>query len=75
MKMKYNRNLRRFLQLVNLESDLDEYENIHETIGKELVFKGTNLWILVFAILVASVGLNMNSTAFIMRDLISPLWS
>ncbi len=74
MKMKYNRNLRRFLQLVNLESDLDEYENIHETIGKELVFKGTNLWILVFAILVASVGLNMNSTAVIIGAmLISPL--
>ncbi|MEZ5020196.1 MAG: DUF389 domain-containing protein [Bacteroidales bacterium] len=72
--MKYNRNLRRFLQLVNLESDLDEYENIHETIGKELVFKGTNLWILVFAILVASVGLNMNSTAVIIGAmLISPL--
>jgi len=72
--MKYNRNLRRLLQVINLESDLDEYENIHETIEKELVFKGTNLWILVFAILVASVGLNMNSTAVIIGAmLISPL--
>ncbi len=72
--MKYNKTLRRFLQLINLESDLDEYENIHETIEKELVFKGTNLWILVFAILVASVGLNMNSTAVIIGAmLISPL--
>jgi len=45
--MKYNRPLRRMLELINLESDLDEYENIHDTIEKELVFKGTNLWILV----------------------------
>ncbi len=72
--MKHNRTLRRLLQLINLESDLDSYENIHETIEKELVFKGTNLWILVFAILVASVGLNMNSTAVIIGAmLISPL--
>ena len=72
--MKYNRPLRRLLQLINLESDLDNFENIHETIEKELVFKGTNLWILVFAILVASVGLNMNSTAVIIGAmLISPL--
>lgn len=72
--MKTNRPLRRILQLINLESDLDNYENIHDTIEKELVFKGTNLWILVFAILVASVGLNMNSTAVIIGAmLISPL--
>lgn len=72
--MKHNRPLRKLLQLINLESDLDNYENIHDTIEKELVFKGTNLWILVFAILVASVGLNMNSTAVIIGAmLISPL--
>ncbi len=72
--MNYDKNLRRLLQLINLESDLDEYENIHDTIEKDLVFKGTNLWILVFAILVASVGLNMNSTAVIIGAmLISPL--
>ncbi len=72
--MKNNRPLRRLLQLINLESDLDNFESIHETIEKEIVFKGTNLWILVFAILVASVGLNMNSTAVIIGAmLISPL--
>ncbi len=72
--MKYNRPLRKLLQLINLESDLDSFDNIHETIEKEIVFKGTNLWILVFAILVASVGLNMNSTAVIIGAmLISPL--
>jgi hypothetical protein len=72
--MKNNRPLRRLLQLINLESDLDSFDNIHETIEKDLVFKGTNLWILVFAILVASIGLNMNSTAVIIGAmLISPL--
>ena len=72
--MKNNRNLRKILQLINLDSDLDSFESIHETIEGDLVFKGTNLWILVFAILVASVGLNMNSTAVIIGAmLISPL--
>jgi len=72
--MKINRPLRRLLQLINLESDLDSFDNIHNTIETELVFKGTNLWILIFAILVASVGLNMNSTAVIIGAmLISPL--
>ncbi|WP_158010067.1 DUF389 domain-containing protein [Hymenobacter glacialis] len=37
-------------------------------------FRGTNLWVLIFAILVASVGLNVNSTAVIIGAmLISPL--
>ena len=58
----------------NLESELDDFEKIHETIVKDTIFKGTNLWILVFAIIVASVGLNMNSTAVIIGAmLISPL--
>ncbi len=58
----------------NMEQDLDSFDRIHETIVKESIFKGTNLWILVFAIIVASVGLNMNSTAVIIGAmLISPL--
>lgn len=58
----------------NLEKELDDFDRIHETISKDIVFKGTNLWILIFAIVVASVGLNMNSTAVIIGAmLISPL--
>ncbi len=58
----------------NLENELDDYTIIHENIKKDIVFKGTNLWILMFAIIVASVGLNMNSTAVIIGAmLISPL--
>lgn len=65
---------RKVLQSLNLQPELDDYEKIHESIQKDVIFKGTNLWILVFAILVASVGLNMNSTAVIIGAmLISPL--
>ncbi|MCQ2262927.1 MAG: DUF389 domain-containing protein [Bacteroidales bacterium] len=43
-------------------------------IQKSVEFKGINLWLLGFAILVASVGLNVNSTAVIIGAmLISPL--
>jgi uncharacterized membrane protein len=66
--------LEMFLNWFNLRSELENYDAIHENIEKGIVFKGTNLWILVFAIVVASVGLNMNSTAVIIGAmLISPL--
>lgn len=66
--------IRKILDFINLESELDDVDKIHESITKDIVFKGTNLWILVFAIIVASVGLNMNSTAVIIGAmLISPL--
>lgn len=59
---------------LSLDQDLDDFEIIHATIQKDVAFKGTNLWILVFAIIIASVGLNMNSTAVIIGAmLISPL--
>ncbi|PWL29551.1 MAG: DUF389 domain-containing protein [Fluviicola sp. XM-24bin1] len=61
----------KFLRLTHEEEDP---QVIHDTIEKGIVFRGTNLWILVFAILVASVGLNMNSPAVIIGAmLISPL--
>lgn len=66
--------LRGLLHYLNLESEVEDFDKIHQTIEKELVFKGTNLWILVFAIIIASVGLNINSTAVIIGAmLISPL--
>ena len=52
----------------------EDFETIHVEVEKGVVFKGTNLWVLICAILVASVGLNMNSTAVIIGAmLISPL--
>lgn len=66
--------IRTILSFVNLDSEVDDFVKIHDTIEKDVIFKGTNLWILIFAILVASVGLNMNSTAVIIGAmLISPL--
>ncbi len=51
----------------------DEKETI-ESIKKGIEFKGTNLWVLIFATFVASLGLNTNSTAVIIGAmLISPL--
>jgi uncharacterized hydrophobic protein (TIGR00271 family) len=65
---------RKLVHYFDLQHQLDNFDNIHETIVKDVVFKGTNLWILVFAIIIASVGLNMNSTAVIIGAmLISPL--
>jgi uncharacterized hydrophobic protein (TIGR00271 family) len=55
------------------EGKEDELETI-EYISKNVEFKGANLWILIFAIFVASIGLNVNSTAVIIGAmLISPL--
>jgi len=55
------------------EDNADPLETI-EYIKKGVEFKGTNIWILIFAILIASIGLNMNSAAVIIGAmLISPL--
>src|SRR5665647_1411727 len=65
---------KRIFRYLNLETDLDDFDKIHENIVKDIVFRGANLWILMFAVVVASVGLNMNSTAVIIGAmLISPL--
>lgn len=62
------------IHYLSIKTELENFDKIHEEIKKGLIFKGTNLWILIFAIVVASVGLNMNSTAVIIGAmLISPL--
>lgn len=58
----------------NLEDDKAEETEIIESIKKNIEFRGTNLWTLIFAIFIASIGLNVNSTAVIIGAmLISPL--
>ena len=56
---------------------LPDKENEKETIrqiSSGVTFHGANLWVLIFAILIASLGLNVNSTAVIIGAmLISPL--
>ena len=45
-----------------------------EGVRKGIDFRGTNLWVLMFAVFIASLGLNVNSTAVIIGAmLISPL--
>lgn len=59
--------------LFDLRHNLDEVSTI-ENIKKGIEFKGENLWALIFAIFIASIGLNTNSTAVIIGAmLISPL--
>jgi uncharacterized hydrophobic protein (TIGR00271 family) len=66
--------IKKWLRFLDLKSDADNADEIHQTIKNGIIFKGTNLWILVFAIIIASVGLNTNSTAVIIGAmLISPL--
>ncbi|HOM64194.1 MAG TPA: TIGR00341 family protein [Ignavibacteriales bacterium] len=64
----------KLLHIMKIDSELEDHDAVYEEIKKNAIFKGTNLWILFFAIIVASVGLNMNSTAVIIGAmLISPL--
>lgn len=58
----------------NLQSDSDKEENVINNIRNGMQFRGANLWTLIFAIIIASVGLNVNSTAVVIGAmLISPL--
>src|SRR4051812_14476137 len=60
--------------LFDLRQDQGEFSIIVGRIRSGIRIGGTNLWILIFAILIASVGLNVNSTAVIIGAmLISPL--
>ncbi|GAA4024860.1 TIGR00341 family protein [Hymenobacter glaciei] len=58
----------------DLVHDMADPADIVANVEEGVSFRGTNLWVLMFAILVASVGLNVNSTAVIIGAmLISPL--
>ncbi len=62
------------LEYFSLSKDKQSNSEIIAAISSGTQFKGSNLWILVCAILIASLGLNMNSTAVIIGAmLISPL--
>ncbi|MGE0568233.1 MAG: DUF389 domain-containing protein [Bacteroidia bacterium] len=58
----------------NLEDGRATDEEVITNVRKGVEFKGINLWTLIFAIFIASIGLNVNSTAVIIGAmLISPL--
>ena len=58
---------------LGIKEDID-YEGTINGIKRDISFRGHTGWILMFSILIASIGLNVNSTAVIIGAmLISPL--
>ncbi len=68
------RYFRRFIyRTLRIEGNAHPIETI-ESIKADIDFKGYNVWILIFSILIASIGLNVNSGAVVIGAmLISPL--
>ncbi|MDH8700788.1 putative hydrophobic protein (TIGR00271 family) [Dysgonomonadaceae bacterium PH5-43] len=78
MKNYYKRSTKKlklfFLRKLDIRNEKEDDIATIESIKKGVEFTGTNLWVLIFAILIASLGLNVNSTAVIIGAmLISPL--
>ena len=62
-----------FRELLDIHEETDRDTTI-EMVKRDISFKGHNAWILVFSIFVASIGLNVSSTAVVIGAmLISPL--
>jgi hypothetical protein len=65
---------KRFHARFDLQPDQADTSEIDQTFRSGVEFRGTALWVLIFAIFIASIGLNVNSTAVIIGAmLISPL--
>jgi len=63
-----------FFDFIDLHNGEERKEKVAETIKTNISFRGSNIWVLACAIVIASVGLNVNSTAVIIGAmLISPL--
>ncbi|KFC17797.1 membrane protein [Epilithonimonas lactis] len=59
---------------INLHNGEEKKDKVLENVTSNISFRGSNLWILACAIIIASIGLNVNSTAVIIGAmLISPL--
>lgn len=66
--------LRQIANYFSLKEDKASDAQIDATIRSGIELRGTNLWVLMFAIMIASIGLNVNSAAVIIGAmLISPL--
>lgn len=64
----------KFWDYINLHNGEEDKQKVKDAVTSNISFKGSNLWILACAILIASVGLNVNSAAVIIGAmLISPL--
>jgi uncharacterized hydrophobic protein (TIGR00271 family) len=66
--------INKILKFTDLHSGEEDKQKVLENVKSNISFRGSNLWILACAIVVASIGLNVNSTAVIIGAmLISPL--
>lgn len=67
--------LREFLKgRFSLDEDKAQRDEVVGAISKGVEFRGVNLWVLIFATMIASLGLNVNSAAVIIGAmLISPI--
>lgn len=64
----------KFFSAFKMFTEKEDFLTVKNNIEAAIPFRGTNLWVLIFAIVIASLGLNMNSTAVIIGAmLISPL--
>ena len=64
----------KLIERFSLNHDSATQEEVTVNVRKGIYMRGTNLWVLIFAIFIASLGLNINSTAVIIGAmLISPL--
>ncbi|GIQ58277.1 DUF389 domain-containing protein [Flavobacterium collinsii] len=64
----------KILNFIDLQKGEENKKSVIENITSAVSFRGSNIWILACAIIIASVGLNVNSTAVIIGAmLISPL--
>ncbi|HMS66419.1 MAG TPA: DUF389 domain-containing protein, partial [Ignavibacteria bacterium] len=64
----------KFFNFIDLHNGEEDKKKVLENVRSNVSFRGTNLWILACAIVIASIGLNVNSTAVIIGAmLISPL--
>lgn len=65
-----------FHNLFDIRDDMMDYDELREMMEENTIIRGSNMWILIMAIFIASIGLNVNSTAVIIGAmLISPLMS
>lgn len=59
---------------LDLVPDKENEQTVIENVRRAVEFRGVNLWILIFAVFIASIGLNIDSTPIIIGAmLISPL--
>ena len=65
-----------FHNLFDIRGDMMNYDELREMMEENTIIRGSNMWILIMAIFIASIGLNVNSTAVIIGAmLVSPLMS